>query len=92
MKEAGDFQLQLDGVDVSEKRKRLSCEAEEKTRNLKPEQLDDLDTSLEDIVFLKEMTDDLFLPAPRPCCSCRYAFRCSLAFTNQRCSKFTVRN
>lgn len=65
----------------------MCCEAGKKETKKTKTTVEDLDTSLEDIVFLKELTDDLFLPAPRPCCSCRYVFRCSLAFTNHRCAK-----
>lgn len=46
-----------------------------------------LDTSLDDIIFLNELTWDFLLPALRPCCSCRYVLRCSLARTNQRCTR-----
>lgn len=52
-----------------------------------PDHVTNLDTSLDDIIFLKELTCDFFLPLLRPCCSCRYVLRCSLARTNQRCSR-----
>lgn len=46
--------------------------------------LNHLETSLDDIIFRNELTWDLLRPPLRPCCSCRYVFRWSLARTSQR--------